>query len=148
MHLSIMFRNMECQLVQQASTSLQEKTESQSIAVIISLAMSKFALVYLQTFLAFLTGLLINLQFLIENDTPRWSELAKGGKVSHDDRFSGEDRNTRSMRELRVGEKWVGSETVWERERLEVTMNNFEKGVGIINIKSPRRIKFRESEAL
>ena len=43
MHLSIMFRNMECQLVQQASTSLQEKIEFQSISVIILLAMSKFA---------------------------------------------------------------------------------------------------------
>ena len=35
-----------------------------------------------------------------------WSELASGGRVSHDDKASGDDRKiTRSMREL---EQWVG----------------------------------------
>ena len=85
---------------------------------------------YLQIFLAFLTVLFTDLQFLIENETPRWSELAKGGTVSHDNRFSGEDKNTRSIRELRVGEKWVGSETIWDKERLEEIMNNFVNGGG------------------
>ena len=33
-------------------------------------------------------------------------------RVSHDDRFSGEDKNIRSIRELRVGERCVGSETI------------------------------------
>ena len=34
-----------------------------------------------------------------------WSELASGGRVSHDDKASGDDRKIKSMREL---EQWVG----------------------------------------
>ena len=38
--------------------------------------------------------------------------MARGGSISHDDRFSGKDKNTRLIWELRVSKRCVGSETI------------------------------------
>ena len=63
------------------------------------------------------------MRFCRKNRIPLWSELASGGRVSHDDKPSGDDRKIKSMREL---EQWVGEVTTCVRQKLEVTICNLE----------------------
>ena len=83
----------------------------------------------------------VDLHCCSENETPLWSELASGGRVSHDDSVSGDDMKTKSMSELDETEWWVGDVTTCVRERLEVIILSFENNGWVLSkklmLKSP-----------
>ena len=59
---------------------------------------------------------------LTVNRMPRWSDDARAGNVVQDRSWEGDDRKTRSIivKVSELGEKRVGSETTWVRQKHEV----------------------------
>ena len=99
-HLSITCKNLERQLNQQEFTSFDDSKALQSIADRISFARSKSAKAYLHIFLLHRVGFLSGLGMETARESPRWSEFESGGRVSQNSKWLGDDRKTKSIREL------------------------------------------------
>ena len=76
---------------------------------------------------------------------PKWSEFERGETVSQEIKLPGEDRKTKSINELQLDEKWVGSVTTWVSKRLLETKHNLVNRGWVVSkkfiLKSPNKIK-------